>query len=87
MSDSDSGIGQMSGEGAQVTGLPPGWDCEAPHPGWPGVLSLHLSRPVPAEADSGGLCAVVITADVRTAREAEVFRDAVLRLARGRPGS
>jgi hypothetical protein len=82
MDNGNGGIGQMRIEGTQVN-LMPGFDAEVPDPGWPGVFNLHLSRPVPVGADDpDGVCAVVVTAEIRTAWEAEVFRDAVLKLAR-----
>jgi hypothetical protein len=88
MDSGNGGIGQMSGEGSQMTEPWPGWDCELLNPRWPGVDRLHISRVMPLDAGNpDGMCAVVVTADARTTREAEAFRDAVLKLARGRLGA
>jgi hypothetical protein len=79
--------GMMGGEASQMTELMPGYDCEMWDTALPGVGRLHISRVIPVEAGCDGMCAVVITADVRTAREAEAFRDAIFKLARGRLGT
>lgn len=73
----------MSETSETASGLRPDGTYEFPHPGWPGMSRLKVSRLLPADLGRpDGMCAVVIDAWTMTAAQAEAFREAVYELAR-----